>query len=287
MRAVNAFGALGGFAGAYLVGLLGGGTGSGGAFVFLAASLAAAALLMLLIRRPSSTGRPAAGPLRGPGDGRPARSAASGAGPRQDVRRRRGHRRAARDLRARVINEQLNRRNRQRGPGLRPGSLVPLALHDRREHREQLLRRALRAGANLRPRSAVRRMLRASRLLGVREGQVRHLDGLRRAGPAARRPLCQPGHGGGRRRLLLQDADRGRPHRTARPASSGSDAARRRGGRGLRGGGAPGRRSPARRPRPSWRYPAARLTAAAALAAGAVLGGRAALGGPSPGRQRR
>jgi hypothetical protein len=52
MGAINAFGALGGFAGAYVVGLLGGGTSSGGAFIFMAAALFGAALLMLFVRRP-------------------------------------------------------------------------------------------------------------------------------------------------------------------------------------------------------------------------------------------
>lgn len=50
MGAVHAFGALGGFAGTYVVGLLGGGTKSGAAFVFLAVCLALAAVLMLFVR---------------------------------------------------------------------------------------------------------------------------------------------------------------------------------------------------------------------------------------------
>jgi nitrate/nitrite transporter NarK len=50
--AINAFGALGGFAGAYVVGILGGGTRSGAAFIFLAAALLGAALLTLLVKRP-------------------------------------------------------------------------------------------------------------------------------------------------------------------------------------------------------------------------------------------
>ena len=54
MGAVNAFGALGGFAGAYVVGLLGGGTKSGAAFIFMAASLLASAILMLFVRRPAA-----------------------------------------------------------------------------------------------------------------------------------------------------------------------------------------------------------------------------------------
>ena len=56
--AINAFGALGGFAGTYIVGALGGGTKSGAAFLFLAASLAAAGLLMLLVRAPRRAPRP-------------------------------------------------------------------------------------------------------------------------------------------------------------------------------------------------------------------------------------
>jgi sugar phosphate permease len=52
MGAINAFGALGGFAGTYIVGALGGGTKSGAAFLFMAGALAVAGLLMFLIRRP-------------------------------------------------------------------------------------------------------------------------------------------------------------------------------------------------------------------------------------------
>jgi MFS family permease len=52
MGAINAFGALGGFAGAYVVGLLGGGTSSRAAFIFMAAALFGAVLLMLFVRRP-------------------------------------------------------------------------------------------------------------------------------------------------------------------------------------------------------------------------------------------
>lgn len=55
MGAINAFGALGGFAGAYVVGLLGGGTSSGAAFIFMAAALFGAALLMLFVRRSATT----------------------------------------------------------------------------------------------------------------------------------------------------------------------------------------------------------------------------------------
>ncbi|MGA8114094.1 MAG: MFS transporter [Actinocatenispora sp.] len=52
---VNSFGALGGFAGSYLVGWLNSATGSSGAsFVLMAASLAVAAVLMLVIRLPLS-----------------------------------------------------------------------------------------------------------------------------------------------------------------------------------------------------------------------------------------
>jgi len=52
MGAINAFGALGGFAGAYVVGVLGGGTSSGAAFIFMAGALFVAALLMFFVRRP-------------------------------------------------------------------------------------------------------------------------------------------------------------------------------------------------------------------------------------------
>ncbi len=52
MGVINAFGALGGFAGAYVVGALGGGAKSGAAFIFMAASLLGAALLMFLVKRP-------------------------------------------------------------------------------------------------------------------------------------------------------------------------------------------------------------------------------------------
>jgi sugar phosphate permease len=62
MGAINAFGALGGFAGTYVVGALGGGTKSGVAFVFLAASLLAAALLMFLVREPLHASGPIAEP---------------------------------------------------------------------------------------------------------------------------------------------------------------------------------------------------------------------------------
>jgi sugar phosphate permease len=49
---INAFGGLGGFAGTYLVGWLGGGTGA--AFIFLASCLLASALLMFLVRQPAT-----------------------------------------------------------------------------------------------------------------------------------------------------------------------------------------------------------------------------------------
>jgi sugar phosphate permease len=52
MGVINAFGALGGFAGAYVVGALGGGTKSGAAFIFMGGSLLAAGLLMFLVKRP-------------------------------------------------------------------------------------------------------------------------------------------------------------------------------------------------------------------------------------------
>jgi len=51
---INAFGALGGFVGTYIVGTLGGGT-SAVPFVFLAVCLFAAALLMFAVRRPGRT----------------------------------------------------------------------------------------------------------------------------------------------------------------------------------------------------------------------------------------
>ena len=54
MGAVNVFGALGGFAGAYVVGALGGGTTSGAAFIFMAAALFASAVLMFFVRRPAA-----------------------------------------------------------------------------------------------------------------------------------------------------------------------------------------------------------------------------------------
>lgn len=73
MGLINAFGALGGFAGAYVVGALGGGTKSGAAFLFMAGSLLAAGLLMFLVKRPTvvtaedklgrTTSRPALGGL--------------------------------------------------------------------------------------------------------------------------------------------------------------------------------------------------------------------------------
>ncbi len=53
--AINAFGGLGGFVGAYVVGALGGGTKSGAAFVFLAGCLLVSALLMFFVHRPAST----------------------------------------------------------------------------------------------------------------------------------------------------------------------------------------------------------------------------------------
>jgi len=58
---INAFGALGGFVGTYIVGALGWGT-SAVPFVFLAACLFAAALLMFAVRRPGRT-RQAARPV--------------------------------------------------------------------------------------------------------------------------------------------------------------------------------------------------------------------------------
>ena len=55
---INAFGALGGFVGTYIVGALGGGT-SAVPFVFLAGCLLVAALLMLAVRRPGQARRAA------------------------------------------------------------------------------------------------------------------------------------------------------------------------------------------------------------------------------------
>jgi sugar phosphate permease len=55
--AINAFGALGGFVGAYIVGALGG--DSGAAFLFMAGSLLAAGLLMLIVRRPEQAAQSA------------------------------------------------------------------------------------------------------------------------------------------------------------------------------------------------------------------------------------
>jgi len=85
---INAFGALGGFAGTYLVGALGGGT-SAVPFLFLAACLFAAALLMLAVRRPGDTLGPDPAPDAGAGLQEGARSCPShpsrslpGSGPR-------------------------------------------------------------------------------------------------------------------------------------------------------------------------------------------------------------
>lgn len=64
---INAFGALGGFAGTYIVGALGGGT-SAVPFVFLAACLFVAALLMFAVRRPRQARQAARpGPVAGTG----------------------------------------------------------------------------------------------------------------------------------------------------------------------------------------------------------------------------
>jgi len=67
---INAFGGLGGFAGTYLVGWLGGGTGA--AFVFLASCLLASALLMIGVRQPAAM-------LQAPGRQTTARSRPSAA----------------------------------------------------------------------------------------------------------------------------------------------------------------------------------------------------------------
>ncbi len=74
---INAFGALGGFIGTYIVGALGGGT-SAVPFVFLAACLSAAALLMFGVRRPGradQAARPATGSDRGDAGADQARAA--------------------------------------------------------------------------------------------------------------------------------------------------------------------------------------------------------------------
>ena len=64
MGAINALGAPGGFAGPYIVGALGGGTGA--SFLFLAASLLAAGLLMLIVRAPRRRSRSQPGPGASP-----------------------------------------------------------------------------------------------------------------------------------------------------------------------------------------------------------------------------
>lgn len=66
MGAINAFGALGGFLGTYIVGALGGGTKSGAAFLFMAGALVAAGLMMLLVQRPRVAQRVRAGHRLGP-----------------------------------------------------------------------------------------------------------------------------------------------------------------------------------------------------------------------------
>lgn len=53
---VNSMGALGGFAGAYVVGWLNGSVGSGAAFIFMAGALLAAAILMLFVKKTTETG---------------------------------------------------------------------------------------------------------------------------------------------------------------------------------------------------------------------------------------
>jgi Mandelate racemase / muconate lactonizing enzyme, N-terminal domain len=55
MSAIKAFGALGGFAGSYVVGALGGGSKSGAAFIFMAAAPFASAVLVLFVRRQAAT----------------------------------------------------------------------------------------------------------------------------------------------------------------------------------------------------------------------------------------
>lgn len=82
MGAINAFGALGGFAGAYVVGALGGGTTSDAAFIFMAAALFASAVLMFFVRRPTvQTPEPV-------GERRPATAAGHAAGQNPNPRGR-------------------------------------------------------------------------------------------------------------------------------------------------------------------------------------------------------
>ena len=61
---INAFGALGGFVGTYIVGALGGGTPAV-PFVFLAACLLIAALLMFAVRRAPQMRQPDPASLQG------------------------------------------------------------------------------------------------------------------------------------------------------------------------------------------------------------------------------
>ena len=66
MALVNSFGALGGFIGAYIVGWLQGGLGSGAAFLFMAVALLLAALLMFAVPDSRVDARTAAAPVPEP-----------------------------------------------------------------------------------------------------------------------------------------------------------------------------------------------------------------------------
>jgi FAD/FMN-containing dehydrogenase len=110
-----------------------------------------------------------------------------------------------------------------------------------------------------RGRARRRRVLRTGRVVGVRGRALRPLDQGRRARAPARRPRRRPGHARGRRRVLLQDADRRRrdwpprapsrpgtrPRATVRPGG----AARRAPGAAVRECTSAAERGPPRRPR--------------------------------------
>ena len=91
-----------------------------------------------------------------------------------------------------AINEHVNEKTgRQVEHGLRARSVHPLALRDRREHREQLVRDPLRAGAAVRPRAA---HLRQRRSDGDRHPRRRPLlGGGGRGGPARSRSSPRAG----------------------------------------------------------------------------------------------
>ena len=84
-----------------------------------------------------------------------------------------------------------------------------------------------------RGRGSQRRLLRPGGIVGLRVGQARHLDGLRRAGTPARRARRRARDGHRRQRLLLQDANRAGGDRPARAARRRGDEARAR-ARGVR-----------------------------------------------------